>query len=281
MNLKITFKTLIMVVAIGSVMVSCSTPKNITYFQNVEDAEVIEIAAVEDRTIKVQPFDKLSIVVSSKDAALAQMFNLNVITNRTTQNGSFNGENVDMKSYTLGYNEGLSAYTVSQDGTIDFPVLGVLKVEGMSRSELAGFIKGEIVGRGYIKDPIVTVEFLNTGISVLGDVQHPGRYDLNTDQLTIVEAISLAGDIIIQGQRDNIMVLRRDGDKVITYRVDLTDAPKLMQSPAYFLKQGDVIYVEPNTLRKRSTVNNGNNVLNVSFWISVASLLTTAAVLLK
>lgn len=268
-------------VTFACVISSCSTPKNIAYFQDVKDAEIIEIASVKANAMKVEPYDKLSIIVSSKDPALAQLFNLNVISNGTTKKASFNGTGVDFREYNIGLNEGISAFTVSASGTIDYPVLGVLKVEGMTRNELAAYIKGELVGRGLIKDPIVTVEFLSTGISVLGEVNRPGRYDLNTDVLTLVEALSLAGDLSIQGKRDNIMVMRRDGDKVQTFRVDMTDAKGMLQSPAYFLKQGDVVYVEPNDIRKRQTVVNGNNVMNVSFWISVASLLTTAAVLLK
>lgn len=85
----------------------------------------------------------------------------------------------------------------------------------------------------------------------------------------------------IQGQRENIVVMRKNGDKIETYRADLTNSDKLIKSPAYYLKQGDVIYVEPNNMRKRQTTNNGNNLMNVSFWISVASLLTSAAVLIK
>ncbi len=151
----------------------------------------------------------------------------------------------------------------------------------MTRNELAAFIKGEIIGRGQIKDPIVTVEFVNVGVSVLGEVNAPGRYDLNADVLTVVEALALAGDMTIQGQRENVTVLRREGDKTREYTIDLTDTKKMLQSPAYYLKQGDVVYVEPNNMKKRYTKANANNVMNVSFWLSVASLLTTAAVLFK
>ena len=122
---------------------------------------------------------------------------------------------------------------------------------------------------------------LNTGISLLGDINRPGRYDLNTDVLTVVEAISLAGDIGIQGRRDNIKVLRKNGDKVETYVIDITDPKKLYESPAYYMQQGDVVYVEPNDIRKRQTIANGNSVTNISFWISIASLLTSAALLVK
>lgn len=281
MNIKRIININLLMLVVACVISSCSTPKNVAYFQNANDADVIAVASMQANAIKVEPYDKLSIIVSAKDPALAQLFNLNVITNSATQRSSFNGTGTDFREYNIGLNEGISAFTVSAAGTIDYPLLGNIKVEGMTRNEVAAFIKGEIVGRGLIKDPVVTVEFLNTGVSVLGEVRTPGRYDLNTDVITLVEAISLAGDLNIQGQRDNVMVMRRDGDKIQTYRVDLTDVNSMVQSPAYYLKQGDVVYVEPNNIRKRQTTNNGNNLMNVSFWISVASLLTTAAVLLK
>lgn len=278
MNIKRLFKHTVQALALACVISSCSTPKNVTYFQNVENADIIETIA-QNKNITVQPHDKLSIVVTSKDPELAQLFNLNIFTSNTSQIKGFNGGS--LREYNLSANQGISVYTVTPEGTIDFPVLGQIKIEGMTRNEVAAFIKGELIGKDLLKDPVVTVEFLNTGFSVLGDVNRPGRFDLNTDVLTIVEAIALAGDLSIQGKRENVLVMRRDGDEIKTYRVDLTDSDKLMKSPVFYMKQGDVIYVEPNDIRKRQTISNGNNVTNISFWISVASLLTTAAVLLK
>lgn len=280
MNIKSLLKPMVMSLTLIVSVCSCSTPKNVAYFQDIQDAQVIEIASKE-HTIKVQPFDKLSIIVDSKDPGLSQLFNLNVMSSRTNRDKSYNGSGAEIREFGVTSNEGYGAFTVSAEGTIDYPLLGILKVEGMTRNELAAFIKGEIMGRNLIKDPIVTVEFLNTGISVLGEVVKPGRYDLNTDVITLPEALALAGDLTIQGQRENIIVMRREGNKIESYRADLTDSKKLLNSPAFYLKQGDVIYVEPNNIRKRQTTNNGNNLMNVSFWISVASLLTTAAVLLK
>lgn len=281
MNIKFLFKSTFSLLVLAYLATSCSAPKNITYFQGAENAEVFEIAAVQNKVIKIEPFDKLSIIVSCKDPALAQMFNLHVFTNSHVQKSGSNGTNSQFRDYNVGYSEGINGFTVSADGTIDYPVLGNIKIAGMTREELSGFIKGEIMGRGLIKDPVVTVEFLNVGVSVMGEVKEPGRYDLNADVLTIVEALSLAGDMTIQGNRENVKVVRKDGDKVQTYIVDLTDAKKLLDSPAYYLKQGDVVYVEPNAMRKRQSTANGTNVTNISFWLSVASLLTTAAVLLK
>lgn len=280
MNVKKIFINSILFITLSFWISSCSTPKDVAYFQGIQNAEVFTVAAANEKAIKVEPFDKLSIIVSSQNPALAQMFNLPVYSNSYVNKSSTIG-GADYRNYNVGYNEGIAGFTVSAEGTIDYPLLGVIKVEGMTRNELAAFIKGEIMGKGLIKDPIVTVEFLNVGVSVLGEVTRPGRYDLNTDLITIVEALSLAGDLTIQGRRENVTVIRKEGDKVQTYLVDLTNTNDMLNSPAYYLKQGDVVYVEPNNIRKRQTTNNGNNIMNVSFWLSVASLLTTAAVLLK
>lgn len=262
--------------AVIAVALSGCTPKNIAYFQDLDNVVVTEMT--ERRSIKVEPEDKLSIVVKSKDPALAELFNLSVATNRIGQRESSSGTGSSIRSYS-GQTEGMSSYTVSKDGDIDFPILGKLHIEGMTREELAGYIKGELIGRDLIKDPIVTVEFLNTGISVLGEVNHPGRFDLNRDNITVIEALSLAGDLGIQGRRDNVLVMRDEDGVVKTYRIDLTNAQELMKSPAYYLKQDDIVYVEPNDYRKRQTTNNGNTALNAGFWVSVASLLTSVAVL--
>lgn len=132
------------------------------------------------------------------------------------------------------------------------------------------------MGQNLVKDPVVTVEFLNVGFSVMGEVASPGRYDLNKDKINVLEALSLAGDMTIQGQRENVMLIREDKTGIHSYRLDMTNLSELAKSPAFYIRQGDVIYVEPNDVRKRQTTANGNNVLSASFWVSVASLLTSA-----
>lgn len=263
----------------GLLLTACSTPKDIAYFQDLSDK--MEIITTSASMIKVEPGDKLSIVVKSKDPALAELFNLNVVTSRLGQGGgsASNNNSTELRSYST-QSEGLSDYTVSSEGNIDFPILGKLHIEGMTRQEVAGYIKGELMGRNLVKDPTVTVEFLSAGVNVLGEVNRPGRYDINKDRITILDAIALAGDLNINGQRTNVRVLREENGKVVSYIVDLTDAQGLLSSPVYYMKQNDVIYVEPNGLRKRTTVNNANNVMNASFWVSIASAIASIAVLI-
>lgn len=266
------------IAGVALLLSSCGTTKKVAYFQDLDETVITQMA--QPQQIRVQPDDKLSIVVSSKDPSLAAIFNLPIITNRAGQAASVSGTGTTLRTYNGSSTDGISNYTVSPEGTIDFPILGILKIEGMTRSEVAAYIKGELVGRDLIKDPTVTVEFLNVGISVMGEVNHPGRYDLNRDNLTVIEALSLAGDLTIQGQRENILVIRKEDGGIKTYRMDLTNGQQMMQSPGYYLKQDDVIYVEPNGVRKRQTTNNGNTALSASFWVSVASVLTSVAVLI-
>ena len=259
------------VIMLAVLTAGCSTPKNVAYFQDLNE-EILHIS--EPQVIHIKPNDKLSIAIKSKDPGLSALFNLNVMTDRLISEQPTSGTGTFLRTYNNS-SEGISKYTVTPEGNIDFPILGTLHIAGMTRSELAGFIKGELMGRDLVKDPVVTVEFINTGISVLGEVKNPGRYDLNKDEITILDAISLAGDLTIQGQRENIGVIRENEGKIQTYRIDLTNLKELIQSPAYHLQQGDIVYVEPNDYRKRETTNNGNNVLSTGFWISVASLLTS------
>lgn len=254
------------------IMTGCSTPKDISYFQNSPEL----FTAIESVPIKLKPEDKLNITVKSKDATVSDLFNLGIYSTRYGSTVSSANTAVSTREYSPGSNDGIANYTVDPQGYIDFPILGKLKVEGMTRSELAGFIKGELMGRQLVKDPVVTVEFVNTGINILGEVVHPGRYDLNRDHLNVIEALTLAGDLTINGVRTNVKVMREENGKTHVYTLDLTDLEKLKNSPAFSLQQNDIIYVEPNDLRKRQSTVNGNNMLSTSFWISVASLITSA-----
>lgn len=267
----------ILCVATVALAASCSTPKNITYFQDLDQTAVLDMA--DRQMIRIEPEDKISIVVKSKDPALAELFNLSISTNRIGNNTSTSGNTATIRTYS-GTSESMSNYTVDPKGDIDFPILGTLHVAGMTRFEVAAFIKGELIGRNLVKDPVISVEFLNTGISVMGEVTNPGRFDMNRDNITVLDAIALAGDLTIQGQRENVLVLREENGQMKTYRIDLTNASQMVRSPGFNLKQNDIVYVEPNPMKKRSTTVNGNSVLNASFWVSVASLLTSVAVLI-
>lgn len=274
---KLIKLTAVWALFLAAVLSSCSTPKSVTYFQDIDT--IVTEAQTKAASIKVQPEDKLMILVTSKDPEMSSIFNLSVASSRLGQvTHTYKRDGASLSANSTSDNMGY--YTVNEAGNIEFPVLGSLHVAGMTRSELAGYIKGELAGRGLLKDAVVTIEYVNTGVNILGEVSSPGRYTINRDRLTILDALALAGDLTIQGQRENVLVIREENGKRSTYRLDLTNAQQVMNSPAYYLQQNDVVYVEPNSVRKRQTTVNGNNVLSASFWVSVASLLTSIAVLI-
>ena len=159
-------------------------------------------------------------------------------------------------------------------------MLGEIKVAGMSRHDIAKLIQNELRSSEQLKDAVVTVDFLNATVSVLGDVNRPGEYPIDRDDMNVLQAISKAGDLNITGDRKNVLVVREENGKDVAYRLDLTNTASLMQSPAFYLQQNDVVYVEPNNVKKRQATVNGNTVLTPSFWLSVASFLTTIVVLI-
>jgi polysaccharide export outer membrane protein len=222
-----------------------------------------------DMDIRIRPEDKISILVNSKDLLLMGLFNLPIVSRQI---------NTSSANYTP--NQGVSGYTVNKKGDIDFPVLGAVHVAGLTREEIAAHIKDKLITGNLVKDPVVTVEFMNLTVSVLGEVIRPGRINIDKDKLTLLDALSMAGDLTVYGKRDNVLVQREENGKKVHYKVDLNSGKDLYASPVYHLQQNDVVYVEPNAVRARQSTVNGNNVRSTSFWISLASLLTTITVLI-
>lgn len=244
---------------------SCATVKNIAYFQNklVDQPEKIDKHA----GIVIQPKDMLSIVVSSKNPELVVIFNLPVVS---YQAGS--------EVVSSGYQR-LMGYVVDNDGFIDFPVLGPIKVAGLTRWELAELIKSKLLDGGYLNDAVVTVEFMNFKVSVIGEVNSPGTYSVEGDKVTILQAISLARDLTIFGQRENVSVIReRDGERTI-YEVNLCDV-SLFKSPAYYLQQNDIVYVQPSDIKARQSTTDDKALRMTSIMVSSGSLLVSVATLI-
>ncbi len=258
-------KKLFVAAAAALLLWSCATPEKITYFQDLTPGET-ELTVSDPVEITMQPKDKISILVSSQDLRLTNMFNLPIISQQVGTTNTATNTN---------QNRGLSGYTVDKDGCIDFPVVGKVKVQGMTREEVAACIKQELVSRDLVKDPVVTVEFMNLTVSVMGEVSKPGRYNIDRDHLTVLDALSTAGDLTIYGDREKVLVLRQEGSVQRVYGVNLNSASDVYSSPVYYLKQGDVVYVEPNDTRKRQSTVNGNNIRSTSFWISIASLIAS------
>ncbi len=243
-------KTLkLLVLAICAVLLSsCKTQEKILYFQDVQLNKNEPV--VGSRDIRLQPKDQISIIVNSKDPQLAALFNLATSSNQVGSAGGL----------TTGQAK-VSGYTLDDKGEIDFPVFGKLKIGGMTKAEVAEHVKTSLIEANLINDPVVTVEFMNLYVTVLGEVNSPGKYMISKDQITLLEALSMAGDLSIYGIREGIYVIREENGQRITYKTDIR-SKNLFASPAYFLKQNDVIYVEPNkTKTKNSRIGNATSIV--------------------
>ena len=267
MNMHI--KHLPALLAAALLLAACGTPKEIVYFQDLPAGA--SSSAMPESQIRLRPEDKISIIVNTSNDQLTNLFNLPYISQRL---GGVS------QSVSSNYSQAVSGYTVDAEGNIDFPVVGKVHVEGLTRPEVATHIKEALVSRELVKDCVVTVEFMNLTIAVMGEVARPGRYAIEKDKLTLLDALSMAGDLTIYGNRQNVKVLRMVEGKQNSYKVDLCSAQSVMTSPVYYLQQDDLIYIEPNEMRARQSTVNGNNVRSTSFWVSIASLAASVGTLL-
>ena len=248
---------------VALLMSSCNTSKEIIYLQDVRLESPEEIKAAE--TITIEPKDMLSIVVSSSQPDAARIFNLPIMATQAS-----NGD--------LMYDSYLNGYVVDGDGYIDFPVVGKIKASGLNRWQLQDRIMETLRDKKLLDDPVVTVDFMNFKVSILGEVTAPGPYSIKRDKVSVLEAIAMARDLTIYGKRDEVYVIREEGGQRHSYKLDLRSSD-IFDSPAYYLKQNDVIYVQPNKVRAGQSTINQNTVKSVSMWVSIASLLTSIGVL--
>ncbi len=264
MKLK-TFTATLFILLFAS---SCMNTKKIPYLvgaANIDKEKLAESARVYEARIMAN--DVLTIAVNTTVPEAAAPFNL----------GSSAGSGV----LTTGTLQGaeLQTYVVDKQGYIDYPIVGKLKVMGLTREETEELIKNKIHPDYITEAPIVNVRFKNYSVSVLGEVARPGQYTASNQQFTILDALAMAGDITIYGKRENILLIREDnrGEKAIT-QIDIQDAGLLLNPDVYYLQQNDVVYVEPNRAKARDA-NIGNferyTLSIVSTLISVTTLIVT------
>ena len=251
-NIKVYTRCIVLLLCIAFIT-SCASRKEVVYFQDTGNFETI--VNNNDFVSKFKVDDLVSIHVSSLNPEASEPFNLF----RGASEGGIQAEQVD--------------YLVDQAGEIDFPVIGKIKIEGLSPNELRILLRDRL--SDYLKDPIINIRLRNFTITVLGEVNAPGTYPIAGEQITILEALGLAGDLRITGVRENVLVIRDfNGTKVYT-RIDLT-SKNMVKSPVFYLTQNDVIYVEPN--KSGITASSLDNRATIA--ISIASLLITSSVLI-
>ena len=243
------------VIVVGSLLfISCASRKEVVYFQDTGKYETLIDENMSITKFKVD--DLVSIYVSSLNPEASTPFNLF----RGASEGGLRAEQVD--------------YLVDQEGMIDFPVIGKLKIEGLSPDELRILLRSRL--SEYLKDPIINIRLRNFTVTILGQVSRPGTYPVNGEQITILEALGLAGDLTLRGVRDNVLVIRDfNGTKVYT-RIDLT-SKNMTRSPVYYLTQNDVVYVEPNSAGIKETALSQSSTILVSI---ILTLMTTSAIII-
>ncbi len=249
--------------AIG-ILIGCTSPKEVLYLQDIDSYKAQKIESIYQMSIHKD--DLLAILVNSRNPELALPFNMPMVT------------------YQLGSEEAggygqqrILGYLVDTNGDIDFPILGKLHVEGLTRLDLTNLIKEKLMESDLIKDPIVTVQFLNFKISVMGEVDRPGSFTIKGDRVTLLEALSMAGDLTIYGRRDRGAVIRENNDVRTVLYHDLRSAD-IFNSPCYYLQQNDIVYVEPNKVKAAQSGINQNN--SVGVWLSAISVIASVTAII-
>ena len=242
---------------------SCAPQKRAWYLQDAQPFTSEQI--LENGQIRIKPFDRLTIVVNSKDPELAVPFNT------ASSYASLSGQNYGSAT---GANS-LQIRTVDENGILEMPVIGKIECKGKTRSELSQAIAEKISQGGYINDPTVNVQFADMKFSVLGEVARPGHYEITSDRVSLFDALSMAGDLTIFGIRNDVAVAReKDGVRTIEY-LDLT-SKDIFNSPSFYIQQNDVIYVKPNKYKAQS----GEISQNRSFYISLVATAVSVATLI-
>lgn len=261
------YLTLIIVVSLFS---SCKSYKKVVYVQDAGQA--VSLSAEVQESVPapmIKNGDQLMITINTPSPEAALPFNPPLVPDPTlavSQPGRMNSQMA------------LLTYLVDTQGEINFPVLGKIKVAGLDKNQLESLIRGQIYPRYLKENPMVTVRFMNFKVSVLGEVSRPGSFAVSNERISILDALSQAGDMTLYGRRDNVLLIREDAQgKRTNYRIDLTDK-NLISSPYYFLQQNDVLYVQPNKQRARGSAFGAAETISISVvgtLISVVSLIAT------
>jgi polysaccharide export outer membrane protein len=242
---------LYLIVLIGAV--SCVPKKKVVYLQGAAGSGNASLSNYEPT---IQPDDLLYVTVSSQNPEAVTPFNPQIASSSIVGN--------DIRE---------RAYLVSKDGFIQYPIIGNLKAAGLTRAEFTDMLRNMI--KPYVSDAIINLKFLNFKVTVLGEVGRPGKVSVDSDRITLLEAIAQSGDLTLYGQRENILIVRDNNGEKSFNRVDITKAD-FVNSPFYYLKQNDLVYIEPRRAKVDSTAIGGN----VSTIMSILSFLITTTLII-
>lgn len=250
-RLNHNMKKSVLIVLSVLLFASCSTRKEIVYFQDIDKVEQYKF--YQEYEPKIEENDVLRINVFSQNQEVAAPFNLSL--NRNTGGGGIGSGRGGVSS--MGGSGGggnnnavLDGYLVDSNGDIRFPVLGKISVKGMTRGKLEAYLTREI--QQYVRDAVVQVRIVNFKVTMMGEVQNEGVVQVSDERITVPEALAMAGGITYGGKRENILIIRNDGGQITHGWVDLTEADDVFKNPFYFLKQNDIVYVEPTYRQVKS-----------------------------
>lgn len=246
-------------------VVSCKPSRDLVYFSNLEDSDIDTTRTIENlETPTIQPDDVLGITVNSLSVESNMLFNQGVLGTL----GSPVAEGDQQQ------NRQVEGYLVDQGGFVNFPVIGRLKLGGLTRAEATDTIQN-ILNRDYVENPTVNIRFLNFKVTVLGEVRNPSSYVITTERINVLEAIALAGDMTAVGKRENVLIIRENNGKRKLLRVNLNDK-KLLESPDYYLQQNDIVYIEADSYKAAQA---DLRRANVQFVLSITLTAMTIATL--
>lgn len=240
---------------------SCATKKELGYFKDSEQEITNEINRIGE--LKLQPGDQLVINFMAPDNEVVKPFNQNYTSGKALQNVTTSGNAMSSTSTVSG-----STYLIDSDGMIEINVIGPVNAKGLTVDELKEQLRLKVLR--YVKEPTVSVRLTNFRISVMGEVARPGEFTIPDGNGTVLSALSMAGDLTIYGNRENVQLIRSVDGKIIRTTIDLTKS-ELLNSPNYALKQNDILYVSPNKTREKTSRLDPN----AGIYISVASIVVT------
>ncbi|KJD36041.1 sugar transporter [Tamlana sedimentorum] len=250
-KLNLNFKQFLLSLFIVFSITSCVTKQEIVYFQNAKDFETMVDTDTFEAKLKIG--DIISVYISTLNPTLAQPYNLVMATGAA-------GEMV--------------TYIIDVDGNIDYPVLGKIKLVGLTVEEAKELFKKKFKDGNLLKDPVVIIRILNYRVTIAGEVNGPGVYNIQNERVTILEALGMAGDLTIKARRDNVLVIRNQNGTKTYSRVDLT-SKEVFNSPVFYLTQNDYVYVEPNN----SAISGASGDSRVNTLITITSFILTTALI--
>jgi polysaccharide export outer membrane protein len=253
---------------------SCKTPKNVAYFQDLTDTSKIYTQALKETyEVEIKPDDILEIIVNNINSDAAAPFNLGNTNPSLTPNTQIAQGATGLKlNVPTSDNSTGKGYLVDKNGAIDFPILGNIKVQGLTIPQLKDSLKLRL--NKYLQDPILNIRLLNYKVTVLGEVGRPSTYSIPSERITVMDAIGMAGDLTIYGKRENVLLIREENGERKFVRLNL-NSTNIFESPYYYLKQNDIIYVEPN--ESKIVASNATRLRDIALLTSFLTLLIVIA----